>query len=172
MLLATYAIATLTIEQTCERAAIRGLQDAMARALASNECDLSVLAMQAEQLIQLAESLHWLRLENCLIPALRAASDDALLFLQALESLGRAGVDMLPLLRKALRPAAGLGQRQIARVCRRLNSYCQNLLQRLAFEEQQLLPLARCLLPTEAWFKVGTGFLMQDAAGRPGATHR
>jgi hypothetical protein len=163
MLLATYAITTLTIEQTCERAAIRQLQESMDQALASNACDLSALAIQSERLIQLAESLHWRRLENCLIPALRAASNDALLFLQALENLGRAGVDMLPLLRAALTPVPAPNPRHIARACGAVNSYCQNLLARLAFEEQQLLPLAQRLLATDAWFRVGTAFLLQDA---------
>jgi hemerythrin-like domain-containing protein len=169
MLLATYAIATLTIEQTCERTAIRRLQESMQQALASNQFDPCALSMQSERLILLAESRHWRRLENCLIPALREASNDALLFLQALESLGRAGVDMLPVLRDALLPAAGAGQQHIARACATVNSYCQNLLQRLAFEEQQLLPLAQRLLATDAWFRVGTQFLMQDAHALDGA---
>ena len=163
MLLATYAIATLTIEQKCERAAIRQLQESMEQALASNQCDLSALAIQSERLILLAESLHWCRLENCLIPALREASNDALLFLHALEKLGRAGVDMLPLLRTALMPAPSPSRQHIADACGTVNSYCQNLLQRLAFEEQQLLPLAQRLLATDAWFRVGTAFLQQDA---------
>lgn len=163
MLLATYAIATLTIEQKCERTAIRRLQESMDQALATNECDLSALAIQSERLIVLAESLHWRRLEHCLIPALRQASNDALLFLQALENLGRAGVEMLPLLRTALLPAPDPSQQHIARACGTVNSYCQNLLARLAFEEQQLLPMAQRLLATDAWFRVGTAFLMQDA---------
>ncbi|HEU4373474.1 MAG TPA: hypothetical protein VFS02_08290 [Telluria sp.] len=163
MLLATYAIATLTIEQTCERTAIRRLQESMDQALASNECDLSALALQSERLILLAESLHWRRLENCLIPALREASNDALQFLQALENLGRAGVAMLPPLRTALRPAPAPSRQHIACACATVNSYCQNLLARLAFEEQQLLPLAQRLLATDAWFRVGTAFLLQDA---------
>ena len=127
------------------------------------ESDLSALAIQSERLILLAESLHWRRLENCLIPALREASNDALLFLQALEKLGRAAVDMLPLLRTALMPAPSPSRQHIAGACGTVNSYCQNLLQRLAFEEQQLLPLAQRLLATDAWFRVGTAFLLQDA---------
>lgn len=139
MLLATYAIATLTIEQKCERSAIRRLQEPIERARASQQFDFSALAIQSERLIRLAESLHWRRLENCLIPALREASSDALI------------------------PLPGAGQRHIASACGTINSYCQNLLARLAFEEQQLLPLAQRLLATDAWFKVGTAFLLQDA---------
>lgn len=163
MLLATYAIATLTMEQKCERTAIRRLQESMEQAVSSDAFDLTALSIQSEQLILLAESLHWRRLENALIPALREASNDAPLFLQALENLGRAGADMLPLLRTALLPEAGAGQPHIARACGTVDSYCQNLLARLAFEEQQLLPLAQRLLATDAWFRVGTAFLLQDA---------
>jgi hemerythrin-like domain-containing protein len=103
-------------------------------------------------------------LENSLIPALREASNEAIASLQTIEHLGRCGLEMLHQLRKALSPTADFGQQQILSICRTLNSYCHNLLQRLACEEQQLLPLAHRVLPLEAWLKVGTEFLMQDAA--------
>jgi hypothetical protein len=69
----------------------------------------------------------------------------------------------LTLAPNALSPATSLGHMQIARACGRVNSSCQNLLERLAFEEQHLLPLAQRILPTDAWFKIGTEFLLQDA---------
>lgn len=163
MLLATYALATLEIEQKCERSAIQYLQNFLAQALASDEFDRAALTIQSERLILLAEFRHWRRLESALFPALRNASNDATQSLQTLENLGRAGVEMLPHLRKSLHPTANFGKRQISRACRRVNAYCQNLLQRLACEEEQLLPLAQRILPTDAWVKVGTEFLMQDS---------
>lgn len=163
MLLATYALATLEIEQKCERTAIQYLQNFLAQALASNEFDCATLTIQSEQLILLAEFRHWRRLESALFPALRNASNEATRSLQTLENLGRAGIEMLPHLRKSLHPTAHFGKRKIARACRRVNAYCQNLLQRLACEEEQLLPMAQRILPTDAWFKVGAEFLRQDS---------
>jgi hemerythrin-like domain-containing protein len=162
MLLATYAMAILTIEQKCERTSIQRLQHCLAQSVIANEFDSFAVTVEAERLIQFAER-HWRRLENSLIPALREASSEAVASLQTIEQLGRCGLEMLPLLRKALRPTADFGQQQIVRACRTVNSYCHNLLQRLACEEQQLLPLAHRVLPMEAWLKVGTEFLVQDA---------
>jgi hypothetical protein len=166
VLLATYALATLESEQKCERTAIRYLQDFVAQASASaaNEFDYAALTIQSERLILLAEFRHRRRLENALFPALRSASDEAARSLQLLEKLGQAGIKMLPLLRKALYPTSDFGQRQIARACRRVNAYCQNLLQRLACEEEQVLPLAQRVLTIDVWLNVGTEFLIQDGA--------
>jgi hypothetical protein len=163
MLLATYALMTLAIEQKCERTSIQQLQGFLIRQPDSDEFDRAALAIHAEKLIVLAESRHQLRLEQCLFPALRAASGDAALALSALEILGQAGLRMLPRLRAVLRPSAGLGRRHIARACRTVQAYCQNLLARLACEEELLLPMAQRILPSAAWFKVGTEFLLQDA---------
>lgn len=170
MLLATYVMTTLTVEQKCERSFIQRLQHFLARALAANQFDSPAITVEAERLIQFAER-HWCRLENSLIPALREASNEALASLQTIENLGRRGIEMLPLLRNALRPTAEFGQQQIARACRTLNSYCHNLLQRLACEEQQLLPLAQRVLPMDAWLKVGTEFLIQDAEHTASSAH-
>jgi hemerythrin-like domain-containing protein len=172
MLLATYALATLEIEQKCERTTIRFLQDLLAQALASDKFDCAALTTQCERLIMLAEFRHWRRLESVLFPALRSASDEATRSLQTLENLGQAGIEMLPLLRKALRPTANSGRRQVARVGRRVNAYCENLLQRLACEEEQLFPLAQRILPMDAWFRVGTAFLMQDSQHAAGCAER
>ena len=70
---------------------------------------------------------------------------------------------MLPRLRAVLRPSACLGPQRLARACRTVQAYCQNLLARLACEEELLLPMAQRLLASDAWFKVGTEFLWQDA---------
>jgi hypothetical protein len=163
MLLATYALLTLTIEQKCERTSVQGLQDFLAQPMTSNEFDCAALIIRFEKLIVFAESRHQFRLENSLFPALREASNEAALALRTLENLGRAGLEMLPRIRAALRPSAELGQQHIARGCRTVQAYCQNLLERLACEEDLLLPLAQRILPSDAWFKVGTEFLLQDA---------
>jgi hypothetical protein len=163
MLLATYALLTLTVELKCERTSIRHLQDLLSQPSVPHEFDRAALAIHAEKLIALAESRHRCRLEMSLFPALRAASADSVLALRALENLGRAGLKMLPRLRAVLRPTARVGQRHIARACRTVQAYCQNLLERLACEEELLLPLAQRVLPSDAWCRVGTEFLLQDA---------
>jgi hemerythrin-like domain-containing protein len=162
MLLATYALATLTVEQKCERSFIQRLQHFVAQALVADECDGSAITVEAERLIQFAER-HWSRLQNSLIPALREASHETMASLQSIENLGRCGIEMLPRIRSALRPSARLGQQRLAHACHTVQDYCQNLLERLACEEELLLPLAHRVLPSDAWCRVGTEFLLQDA---------
>lgn len=163
MLLATYALLTLTIEQKCERTSIQELLHVLAQPSNPDQFNGAAVSARSEELILFAESRHQARLENTLFPALREVSGEAALALRALENLGRAGLEMLPRLRAALRPAAGFGQRQIARACRTVQAYCRNLLARLACEEELLLPLAQRVLPSDAWFRVGAEFLLQDA---------
>jgi hypothetical protein len=161
MLLATYALATLTIERTCERKAIVKLQDCMVHAAESLDC--SELSIHSERLILLAESRHWRRWEESLLPALRDATAEAGPSMQSAEELARLGIDMLAPLRDALEPGAQFEQLQLARACERVNGYCENLLLRLNCEEELLVPLARRVLPLDTWFKLGTEFLRQDA---------
>ena len=163
MLLATYAFLTLTVEQTCERNCIQAVQQALAKALDPLEFDAATLNVELEKLITIAESTHWRRLEYCLIPAMRAASSESSFALRAIETLGQAGIAMLPLIRTNLCCPSELSQPHIAAACRTVQEYCQNLLDRLACEEDQILPLAQRLLDGEAWFRVGLEFLHQDA---------
>jgi hemerythrin-like domain-containing protein len=163
MLMATYALSTLVIEQQSERTSIQRLQEYLERPLDAPEFDCAALARHSEELISLAESRHQARLERSLLPALRSASSEAAPSLGTLENLRRAGLDMLPRLRSVLQPTADFGQQHLARACRMVQAYCQNLLDRLACEETILLPLAQRILPVEAWFKMGSEFLQQDA---------
>lgn len=163
MLLATYALLTLRIEQAQERASIRQLQECLALPCNGEALDGARLAALAEALIKFAESLHQRRLEDALFPALRVAAAEPCEALRNLEHLCAAGLDMLPRIRAALRPRAYSGQHELAGVHRLVQAYCQNLLDRLACEEDDLLPLAERSLHSETWFNVGTQFLQQDA---------
>lgn len=163
MLLATYAQLTLRIEQKRARASIQHLQDCLAQPSDCDHFDGAELATRSEELIRFAESHHQRRLEHGLFPALRAVSVEAAESLRKLEHLGRAGLEILPRMRAVLRPGAYLGQPQIARAYVLVQAYCQNLLDRLACEEDVVLPLAERVLPSEVWFRVGTEFLRQDA---------
>lgn len=163
MLLATYVLLTLRIEQKQERASIQNLQDCLAQPANAEQFDGAALAARSEQLIRFAESQHQRRLDHVLCPALRAKSSEASESLRRFEHLCRLGREILPRIRWVLRPGACLGQQQIAGAYVLVQAYCQNLLERLACEEDVLLPLAERVLSAEVWFDVGTEFLQQDA---------
>jgi hemerythrin-like domain-containing protein len=163
MLLATYALLTLRIEQKQARVSIQHLQECLVQPASCAQFDCAALAARSERLIRFAESQHQSRLDHVLCPALRARSSEASESLRRLEHLCSLGRHILPRIRWALRPGVRLGQQQIAGACVLVQAYCQNLLERLACEEDVLLPLAERLLSAEAWFSVGTEFLEQDA---------
>jgi hemerythrin-like domain-containing protein len=163
MLVATYALLTLKIEQTRARASIRQLQDSLAQPPNWEAVDGALLAALSEELIEFAESHHQRRLDDCLVPALRGASAEAGASLRDLELLCATGLAILPRIRSALRHGASAGEQELAGLHVLVEAYCQNLLQRLACEEDVLLPLAERVLPSDVWFHVGTEFLEQDA---------
>lgn len=164
MLIATYAMLTLSVEQNKERKAIsrfrRYLQD---HAATPQAIDPVALASQLEELSRFAETRHQHKVEGCLMPAVREATGDAAPLLAELESLQRVGNNMLHAARRRLRLRLGQSLSQMQMLCFTLERYCQNLLERLAKEEQELLPLAQRVISSEQWFAIGSMFLSHDA---------
>jgi hemerythrin-like domain-containing protein len=164
MLTATYALLTLSVEQKKERTFIsRILHYLQVNAGKPQEIDPACLQSQLEQLTTFAESRHKRKVERCLIPAVRKATSEAGSLLEDLESLSRVGSSMLRFVRRSLRRAIHVGHDEIERLCRTMQRYCLNLLERLAKEEQQLLPLAQRVITHEQWFRIGTKFMSDDA---------
>lgn len=165
MLTATYALLTLSIEQTKERGFIsRLLQYLKTHATKPHEIDPLHLQTQLDELVRFAEVRHQHKVEDCLIPAVREATREADGLLAELESLKRSGGNMLQSARRRLRLAFGKGGTQFKMLCFTLERYCWNVLERLAREERELLPLAQRVISSEQWFAIGTTFLSHDAS--------
>lgn len=153
MLLARYALAIIDSERICTRRYIQQVQGSAPEQV----CE------RAHRLIAFAETRQKVRLDLCLLPALRTAAALAdggsaaeRRAVDDIVELAELGGAMLPGLRSCLRyPGA-------ASLPSFLNAYCGNLVARLACEEEKLLPLACHLLSAEAWFHVGAAFLRQD----------
>lgn len=164
MLVATYALLTLSIEQKKERNFILRLQHYLHTVSRKpHEMDHAYIASQLDELTHFAETRHQLKVEGCLMPAVRNATADAELLLADLESLSRLGGGMLRAARRCLRRTFRRRSTQIKFLCRTIDLYCQNLLKRLAKEEDELLPLAQRVISSEEWFVIGTMFLSHDA---------
>ena len=153
MLLARYALAIIDSERICTRRYIQQLQGSTP----AQVCE------RAHRLIAFAETRQKVRLDECLLPALRSAaaladggSASERRAVDEIAELAELGGAMLPGLRSCLRyPGA-------ASLASFLNAYCGNLAARLACEEEKLLPLACHVLSAEAWFHVGAAFLRHD----------
>ncbi len=164
MLLATYALLTLSVEQKKERKFIETIQQYLRDyAQTPQEIDPECLKLQLDELTAFAETRHKRKIDKCLAPALRKATRDADPVLDDLQSLSRVGSNILRCVRKRLRLALGNGSAQIKLLCRVMERYCQNLLERLTKEEQELMPLAQRVISSDEWFTIGTMFLSHDA---------
>lgn len=164
MLTGTYALLTLSVEQKKERNFIsRILHYLQINAGKPQDIDPACLQHQLHELTQFAESRHKRKVERCVIPAVRKATDEASPLLEELEALSRTGSSMLRFVRRSLRRAASTSLAHIERLCRTMQRYCLNLLERLAKEEQHLLPLAQRVISHEEWFYIGTKFMSDDA---------
>jgi hemerythrin-like domain-containing protein len=162
MLIATYALSTFSVEQKKERSFIGRIQHTLhSHAGKLQEIDPLRLESDLDQLSRFSESRHRRRVADCLMPAVRRATREAETLLHDLEALRRTGSALLFDVRRSLRPAFAHGS--IKQWCHSMERYCQNLLQRLAKEEQELLPLARRVMSSADWFMVGSTLLSHDA---------
>src|SRR4051794_12138018 len=96
MLTATYALLTLSVEQKKERSFISRIQHYLRMNAAKPEdIDPACLQSQLDELTSFAESRHQHKVDACLIPAVRKATDEAAPLLADLETLSRSGSKML-----------------------------------------------------------------------------
>lgn len=164
MLLTTYALLTLSAEQKKERSFIKSMQYYLrSHADSPQQIDPSLMSSQLNELSQFVESRHQRKVEECLIPAVREATREADPLLADLELLRRIGDTALHVVRRCLRLAFLYGVTEIKLLFQSMERYCDNLLERLAKEEQELLPLAQRVVSNEQWFAIGTMFLSHDA---------
>jgi hemerythrin-like domain-containing protein len=97
------------------------------------------------------------------IPAIRKTTHEADPILAELESLSSKAVNILHSLREELCHAFDRGMIEVNKVYQSIEQYCNNLLKRLNKEEEELLPIARGLLPIEEWFNIAANFLSEES---------
>lgn len=125
MLLATYALLTLRIEQKQERASIQHLQDCLAQPPSYKQFDGEALAARSEELIPLRRVPASAPDRSRLVPAPRTTSSEASGSPRRREHLCRMGREILPRIRWFLRPGARLGEQHIAGAYAPVQAYCQ-----------------------------------------------
>ena len=164
MLTATYALLTLSAEQEKTISICSTLQQYFQSASANPQgIDPDSLEPVLNQLAQFDESCHRRKVELYVIPALRRATRDGDSLLAELESLSSLGVSILSAIRERFAQAFAQGIVQIKELCSSMERYCLSLLQRLAKEKAELMPLAQRVITSEEWFAIGAKFLSLDA---------
>jgi len=125
--------------------------------------DPAILESVVSQLTKLDESCHRRKVEVYVIPAIQKATKEADPLLAELESLRAIGLRILGAVKERLRQTFGHRVIEVKELYSSIELYCNNLLQRLTKEEEELLPLAERVISSEEWFAIGTQFLSLDA---------
>lgn len=163
MLTATYSFVAIVAEQqlACDRLQ-RAQQYVHAGRKGSQRIDFNFLDTAFNKLRQFDQYCRNRKLETCLIPALRNSSGEADALIAELDGLSAAGLDILRSVGDQMATAL-FEHTHFAGLCQAMERYCAKLFIRLDREEQVLLPMARRLLSTEAWFSIAAQLLSDDA---------
>jgi hypothetical protein len=166
MLTATYALASMSVAQAGMRHSLLAYQQFVHRTLCQQQ------ALSCEQLRHACDTLdllyqgwHWQRIETCLIPAIRQATQRADQLCDELGLLNNEVLARKQALRQHAGSATGDGRGGAAtdQVRASIDGFCDALLRRLAREEGELSPVARHVIDGDTWFAIAHQFLRDDA---------
>ncbi|MFC3110523.1 hypothetical protein ACFQAT_27630 [Undibacterium arcticum] len=167
MLTTTYALLSLSAEQK----RVHNLLST-ARQLFQDSCadkrrlDRVILESVVSQLAQLDVSCHRRKVEVYVIPAIQKATKEADSLLAELESLSAIGLRILGSVREWVQQGFNQGVIEVKALYSSIELYCNNVLQRLTKEEEELWPLAKRVISNEEWFVIGAKFLSLDAESK------
>lgn len=161
MLTATYTLVALAVEQASIRVSVAALQAQCKTSLRQQQALSAVQMGQACAALQrVHDNWHWRQLDMFLVPAIRCATADADRLLGELDGLRRTAADTIAEL--AARAACGPGA-AAEYFCAGVDAFCSVVLARLEREERELFPVARSVIPGEAWFSIANQMLVHDA---------
>ena len=161
MLTATYTLVALAVEQASIRVSVAALQGQLQASLRHQQALSATQMGQACAALQrVHDNWHWRQLDMFLVPAIRRATSEADRLLGELDGLRRAAADTIA----ALAACAADGQAAAAECfCAGVDAFCGTVLARLEREERELFPVARSVIPGDAWFSIANQMLVDDA---------
>jgi hemerythrin-like domain-containing protein len=163
MLTATYILLSLSAEQKKVHQLLSSAQQ-----LFHNNCtsrqrpDPVALETVVSQLDKLDASCHRRKVEVYVIPAIQQTTNEADHILAELEALSTMGLRTLATVKERVRLAFEQSAIEINSLYAAIELYCNNLLARLAKEEEELLPLAQRVISSDGWFAIGAQFLLLE----------
>jgi len=167
MLTITYALISLSVEQKRAHKLLSTVQQLFQNSSADRQrTDPVILESVVSQLAKLDASCHRRKVEVYVIPAIQNATKEADSLLAELESLSATGLRILDSVREWVRQAFDQGVTEVKELYSSVELYCNNLLHRLAKEEEELLPLAQRVISSVEWFAIGVQFLSIHAENK------
>ena len=167
MLTTTYALISLSVEQKRAHNLLSTVQLLFQKSAADRQrTDPVILESVVSQLAKLDASCHRRKVEVYVIPAIQNATKEGDALLAELETLSAIGRRILDSVREWVRQAYDQGVTEVKELYSSVELYCNNLLRRLAKEEEELLPLAQKVISSVEWFAIGVQFLSIHAENR------
>ena len=165
MLIVTYSLVTLSVEQEKTRHILSTLQQrTQDYATHPQRCDSRGLESILNQFTQFDLACRQRNVELYLIPAIRRATQEADSLLAELESFSSLGANALKSVRHHLQQDVELGVHKVKELAGTMGVYCHHLLARLGREEQELFPVARRVITSEEdWFAIASQFISHEA---------
>lgn len=165
MLIVTYSLVTLSVEQEKTRHALSTLQQRTQEyTTRPQRLDAAGLGSVLNQLTQFDVACRQRNVELYLIPAIRRATQEADSLLAELESFSGEGANALKSARHHLQQDMEPGVQKMIGLAGMMGAYCHHVLARLAREEQELFPVARRVITSEEeWFAIASQFISHEA---------
>jgi hypothetical protein len=165
MLIVTYSLVTLSVEQEKTRHVLSTLQHrTQYYTTYPQRLDAAGLESVLNQLTQFDFTCRQRNVELYLIPAIRRATQKADSLLAELESLSGEAANALISARHHLQRDMEPGVQKMMELAGMMGAYCHHVLARLAREEQELFPVARRVITSEEeWFAIASQFISHEA---------
>ena len=165
MLIVTYSLVTLSVEQEKTRHVLSALQQRIQDyAIQSQHRGRPALESILTHLTQFDVACRQRNVELYVIPAIRRATQEADSLLAELELFSDLGSNILKSARHHLQQDIEHGIHKLKELTDAMGLYCHHLLARLAKEEKELFPVARRVITSEEeWFAIAAQFISHDA---------
>lgn len=167
MLTTTYSMVVLSSEQQNTRRILGKLEQVLHNAswLCADGVDRVWLERVLHKLMKVDKYCHQRKVELYVIPALRQTSSGAAGLLDRLDALYAEAMRILMQVCSQMERAVSGSCADVIALVTAIDLYCRQVMARLSLEEDELFPVARSLLSTEAWFQIAASCL-SDATPR------
>jgi hypothetical protein len=163
MLTSTYTLVALKIEQAGVRAGLTEFQEySRTHYQEAAPVSLRELDEACATLHRLYRSSTWRKVEIFLIPALRKATRQCDQLLAELGALTYQAYTAFDNFEARLRDASADPAVLSSQLRKVIDAFCSALLTRLEREENELLPVARTVIPGDTWFAIANQSLVHD----------
>jgi hypothetical protein len=163
MLTYTYSLVTLSVEQKKARKLLIDIRDQFQRCIREKQCtNLHCFETALDRLIRFDASHHRRNVELYVIPAIQEATREADGLLIELDGLSDMSARILVRVCERMPFLSMHDDREIRELCGAMETYCENLLERLEREENELFPIAQRVISHDGWFQLASQFISHN----------